>query len=91
MRSIDIASFCEGGIIREESFRKRVDQFDWEQYRGKRVLIQGCAAIPIPTWAYMMVTARLAKVAGSINYGEVTAPLPIYTAAKPNTSKESSN
>ena len=82
MRSLDISQFAEGGIIREESFRRGVENFDWKQFQGKRVLIAGCAQIPIPTWAYMMVTAKLAQYAESINYGEVTAPLTIYTKDK---------
>ena len=82
MRSLDISQFAEGGIIREESFRRGVENFDWKQFQGKRVLIAGCAQIPIPTWAYMMVTAKLAQFADSINYGEVTASLTIYTKDK---------
>jgi hypothetical protein len=78
MRSIDISRFAQGGIIREESFRQAVEDFDWKQYQGKRVLIQGCAQIPIPMWAYMMVAAKLAQYAESINYGEVTKPFPIF-------------
>ena len=82
MRSLDISQFAEGGIIREESFRRGVENFDWKQFQGKRVLIAGCDKIPIPTWAYMMVAAKLAQYAESINYGEVTSPLPIYSREK---------
>ncbi len=82
MRTLDISQFAEEGIIREESFRRAVENFDWKQFQGKRVLIAGCAKIAIPTWAYMMVTAKLAQFADSINYGEVTAPLTIYTKEK---------
>ena len=82
MRSFDISQFAEGGIIREESFRRGVENFDWKQYKGKRVLIPGCARIPIPTWAYLMVIAKLAQYAESINYGEITAPLPIFVRDK---------
>jgi len=79
MRSIDISRFAQGGIIREESFRQAVEDFDWKQYQGKRVLIQGCAQIPIPMWAFMMVAAKLAQYAESISYGEVTKPFPVFT------------
>jgi len=82
MHSLDISQFAEGGIIREESFRRAVENFDWKQFQGKRVLIAGCAEIPIPTWAYMMVAAKLAQYADGINYGEVTSPLPIYSREK---------
>ncbi len=82
MRSLDISQFAEEGIIREESFRRGVENFDWKQFQGKRVLIAGCAKIAIPTWAFMMVAAKLAQYAESINYGEVTSPLQIYSREK---------
>jgi len=78
MKVIDITSLVNGGIIQEESFRKAVENFNWEQYRGKRVLVQGCGPIPIPTWAYMMVTAKLSQYASSINYGEIKNPLLVF-------------
>ena len=78
MKVIDITSLVDGQIIQEETFRKAVENFNWEQYKGKRVLVQGCGPVPIPTWAYMMVTAKLAQYAASINYGEVTNPFLIY-------------
>lgn len=90
MRSLDISQFAEEGIIREESFRRAVDNFDWKQYEGKRVLVQGCAPVPIPTWAYMMVVAKLAQYAESINYGEVTSPLPVFTRSQNKLTQQSS-
>lgn len=78
MKVIDITSLLNGQIISEEPFRQAVENFDWEKFKGKRVLIQGCGSIPIPTWAYMMVTAKLTPYASSINYGEVKAPFLVY-------------
>ncbi len=78
MKVIDITSLVNGQIISEEPFRKAVENFNWEQFQGKRVLIQGCGKVPIPTWAYMMVTAKLARYASSINYGEVKSPFLVY-------------
>ena len=78
MKVIDITSLVNGQIIQEKPFRKAVENFNWEQYRGKRVLVQGCGPIPIPTWAYMMVTAKLSQYASSINYGEIKNPLLVF-------------
>ena len=89
MRSIDISQFAENGIIQEDSFRQAIENIDWEQYKGKRILIQGCAGIPIPIWAYMMVTAKLAQFADSINYGEVTSPLQVYAKNQRKAEQES--
>ena len=78
MKVIDITSLVNGGIIQEEPFRQAVDNFNWKQYKGKRVLVQGCGPVPIPTWAYMMVTAKLSQYASSINYGEVKNPFLVF-------------
>ena len=78
MKVIDITSLVNGQIIQEEVFRKAVENFNWEQYKGKRVLVQGCGPVPIPTWAYMMVTAKLTQYASSINFGEVKNPLLVF-------------
>jgi hypothetical protein len=78
MKVIDITSLVNGGIIQEEPFRKAVENFNWEQFKGKRVLVQGCGAVPIPIWAYMMVTAKLSQYASSINYGEVKNPFLVF-------------
>ncbi len=78
MKIIDITSLVNGQIIQEEPFRKAVENFNWKQYKGKRVLVQGCGPVPIPTWAYMMVTAKLSQYASSINYGEVKTPFLVF-------------
>ena len=78
MKVIDITSLVDGQIIQEETFRQALENFNWEQFKGKRVLVQGCGPVPIPIWAYMMVAAKLAQYASSINYGEVTNPFLIY-------------
>ena len=78
MKVIDITSLVNGGIIQEEPFRQAVDNFNWKKYKGKRVLVQGCGPVHIPTWAYMMVTAKLSQYASSINYGEVKNPFLVF-------------
>ncbi len=78
MKVLDISSLLNGQIIQEDAFRQAVENFNWEQFQGKRVLIQGCGSVPIPTWAYMMVTAKLAQVASSINYGEIKSPFLVF-------------
>lgn len=64
-------------IFREDDFREKVRQFDWSQYQGKPVLIQGCGTKILPTWAFLVVTAELAPYAKSISYGEVARPIPV--------------
>ncbi len=79
LETIYFDQFLDGGILREKSFRKQVDEIDWSQYTGKKVIIKGCADVPIPTWAYLILTARLAQVAKKIYYGEPRYAVEIFS------------
>ena len=70
METILLDDFVDGGIIREKSFRQKVAEMDFEQYRNQKVIIKGCADVVVPTWAYLILTARLAQVAEKLYYGE---------------------
>ena len=70
MKTILLDDFLDGGIIREKSFRKMVDELDFEFFRDQKVIIKGCASVVVPTWAYLMLIAQLAQVADKIYYGE---------------------
>jgi len=73
---VDPREFLSGGMFREKNFRDSVKAFDWQKYKGKPVLIQGCAS-PYPVWAYLALMAELVPVAKSISFGEVSSPIPI--------------
>ena len=70
--------FIKGGIFREADFREAVDRWDWSKYTGKPVLVEGCSDTPVPQWAFLVITARLAAIAKSISYGELSRPIPVY-------------
>ena len=70
METIYLDDYTKDGIIIEKEFRKKIDKTDWNLYKDKKVLIKGCASIPVPTWAYLILTAQLAQVADKIYYGE---------------------
>jgi len=61
METIHLDDFLDEGLLRESSFRDKVDRIDWSKYSNKRVMIKGCTDIPIPTWAYLILTAQLAQ------------------------------
>ena len=52
METIYLEDFLDEGLLRESSFREKVDRINWSKYSNKRVMIKGCTDIPIPTWAY---------------------------------------
>ena len=77
MEVVDPRDFLANGMFREADFRQRVESFNWSQYEGKPVLVQGCNSIPLPTWAYLVLTAQLVPVAKSVHYGELSRPIPV--------------
>ena len=58
-----------GMILKEKDFREWVKNLDWEQYRNACVAIQCSADAIIPTWAYMLVAAKLNGVAAFYVFG----------------------
>jgi hypothetical protein len=76
MDVVDPSEFLSNGMFREKDFREVMKKFDWTQYQGKPVLIQGCASI-LPIWAYLAIMAELVPYAKSVSYGELKSPIPI--------------
>ena len=79
MKTIHLDDFLSEGLIRESSFRSQLKNINWVEYRNQRVLIKGCASSPIPTWAYLMLTAELSQVAEHILYGEPCAAVKVFS------------
>jgi hypothetical protein len=76
---LDMKEFMTDGIIVESAFFKKVEEFDWERFRDRRVLVKGCGTTIIPPWAFMAITARLAPIARRIRYGNEHSSVPVYT------------
>jgi hypothetical protein len=70
--------FLDGGILKEKSFRKQVAEIDWSQYKGDRVLVRGCSEVPVPTWAYLILTVQLAQFVDRIYFGELRSAVKIF-------------
>jgi hypothetical protein len=70
--------FLDGGILKEKSFRIQVAEIDWSQYKGDRVLVRGCSEVPVPTWAYLILTAQLAQFVDRIYFGELRSAVKIF-------------
>jgi len=75
---IDLNDFLSSGILKEKKFKEKIETIDWKKYSDKKVLIKGCAAVPIPTWAYMMLTAKLTLFAKQVLYGELCSAYLIF-------------
>ena len=82
METIRLDNFLDDGIIQEKSFRKQVNEMDFERFQNQKVIIKGCAEVTVPTWAYLILTAQLAQVADKIYYCEPRYAVKIYNRQK---------
>ncbi len=60
-----------GLILREKDFRDFVKENDWSIYHGKDVAITCSTDAIVPTWAYMILSNKIAPYAKSINFGNI--------------------
>ena len=78
MEILDISVFLENGIITESSFYKKIQDFDWDSFSDKRVLVRGCGTTVIPPWAIMVIASRLTQKAKVIKYGSEHDSFPVF-------------
>lgn len=78
MKVIILDDFLTEGILMEKKFRKQIDELDWNQYENDNVLIKGCSQATIPTWAYLIITAKLVTHAKNVYYGDVKSAVKIH-------------
>lgn len=78
MEKLKIEDLCPSGFFKKEDFEKKLEEIDWKKFRDKGVLIEGCGSVLLPSWAYMMITAKLISEARIILYGEPSNPILIY-------------
>lgn len=68
--AFDLAPFLyEGLILREKDFRAQVQAHDWSAYADRHVALSCSTDAIVPTWAYMLVAAKLDGVARSVAFG----------------------
>ena len=82
MKTILLDDFIDEGIIREKSFRKKIDTMNFNKFKDQKVIIKGCAGVTVPTWAYLILVAELAQVADKIYFGEPRYAVKIYNRSK---------
>ena len=78
MITLHLDDFLDKGIIKESSFRKHVENYNWNKLNNKKVLIKGCSTVPVPTWAYLIIAAKLTKHASKIYFGEKCSAIKIF-------------
>ena len=79
METIYLDDFLDNGILKENDFRKKIDELEWSNYNDKKVLIKGCTKAPVPIWAYLIISTQLSHYAKSIFFGEPCSLVRIYS------------
>ncbi len=71
IREIDLASFLHGGfVLREKEYRQTLLDKDWSEFQDVHVGVFCSTDAIIPTWAYMLLAARLEGVATSVSFAK---------------------
>ena len=61
-------------------FAEKIKSIDPAIYKNARVVIKGCGEKPVPTNAFVEITALIKPFAKSIMYGEPCSTVPLYKA-----------
>ncbi len=70
MVELDIRSFLfMERILKEQDFRERLKNYDWEPYRSKHVAVHCSVDAIVPAWAYMSIAVYLQGIATSVYQG----------------------
>lgn len=62
----------------ESWYTQLLNNRDYSEYQGERIVIKGCSNLPVPASAYMDLTACLQPYAQSIMYGEPCSTVPVF-------------
>ena len=68
--------------LERELYAEKLAGVDWEQYRGKKVVIKGCSKHEVPVSAYVEASSRLQPLVVSMMYGEPCSTVPLYKQPK---------
>lgn len=84
LQSIDLAEYLDqhefsefdisqglfqGLVLKEKEFRQFVKDYDWTQHQDKNVVVFCSADSIVPSWAYMLVAAKLEPLAHLLVFG----------------------
>lgn len=62
--------------------KRKIEEFKWEKYEGRFVLLKGCSKMNIPAGAYLEATKKLMPVAAKLMYGEACSNVPVFRKSR---------
>ena len=76
---IDLKQFLfEGFILKEKEFRSALNDFDFNAYENKKVIVKGCGHIKLTEAFYIAITKKLQNTVSSLMFGEACSAVPVF-------------
>lgn len=60
-------------VLKEKDFREFIKTNDWNIYQDKFVAVYCSTDAIVPTWAYMLIAAKLSGIAAKVVFGDLKA------------------
>ena len=68
--------------VLQKTILENINKIDARAFEGKKVIVKGCAKIPISESLYVAITAKLQNSVSSLMFGEACSAVPIYKKKK---------
>jgi len=64
--------------FQHQLYQRALEDYDWDQYEDKFVLLKGCGKVHVPDSIYMLATNKLMSRAKKIMNGEACSNVPVW-------------
>ena len=68
--------------LEEKLFEDVLRKINWEEFRGRKVVVKGCSKINVPVSVYIEVVRYLQPIVSSLMFGEPCSTVPLYKISK---------
>jgi hypothetical protein len=68
--------------VYEQVFIEKINQYDFSEFKAKRVLVKGCSLKKVPVSVYAAASVRLASIARRVMYGEACSFVPVFKGSR---------
>ena len=72
LNNIDLANWLDDNmIIKEASFRKKLESFNWKPYLNNYVSVTCSKDVIIPPWTYSLIQVKLLNIAKQVFFTNI--------------------
>lgn len=68
--------------VHARAYRDALNRVDWSKYDDARVVVKGCANVPVPAETYVEATRHLLDHAQIVMFGEACSAVPVFKRPK---------